>query len=310
MAEEKNVQLTLEEIQRNAKVLQEQKNAVPTKVAAVQEEAPRIAIRTYEEDMARAMNISDAKSVQTLLENARERQDEDELRIKHKKSRGWYVVGSLLLLIIAIGAAGYGMYHYQSLTVPVSQEVSVGVFPSIEPLTINTTTVEELITTITSQELPEKKPYLVPLVQDMQTGVLVSNAQLFSFLQSNPSEPLARSLSVVRLGVVNTGTQTEPFIITSVQDMDVALKELLLAEPLLSHMFSRTLGNANMTLPTETAFTGEYRYNLPIRTLYGTSESLERLPVLLYAQVSEHIIVITKNPEVIRLVYDSLLRQP
>lgn len=302
---------TLEEIQQQAQAMSEsgQPNTmIPPPIV----EAP-ITVRTYEHDMARAMNVSDAKTVQVLLNNARDRENLDIVEHYNKKARRWYTAGSIFLLLIALGAIGYGAYHYQRLTVPITGSTSVGVFASTEPIVASTTTIESVLEQfmIDDQTLSINKPYLIELVGDAPTQTLLSNAALFSFLGATPTEPFSTSLGVVRLGVVDTGEKTTPFIIASTTNPDVAIKEFLIAEPTLLAQFTRALALDTTTIPPETvtSFTGEYRYNVPVRTLYTTDISGNKVLTVLYASITENIIVLTTDPAVLKAVYDTVLRQ-
>jgi len=304
------ITLTLAEIEQEAKALGAKASGVEP---AAPIEEPTVVVHTYENDMARAMNVSDAKTVQALLNNARDRESFEQLERHNKKARGWYTAGSIILLLVALAAIGYGAYHYNRLTVPVTDSVSIGVFSSTDSILSTSTTIEPLLQELitTNQEFSVNKPYLVELVADSTTQTLLSNTALFSFMGANPTEPFATSLSVVRLGIVDTGEKTLPFIIASTTTPDITLKEFLIAEPSMLEMFKRALTIDTTTIAPETTtkFVGEYRYNVPVRTLYTTDLSGNKILTMLYASVTDNIIVITTDPAVLKAVYDTVLRQ-
>lgn len=303
--------LTLEEIQQQARAIGESGQAntmIPPPIV----EAP-VAVRTYEHDMARAMNVTDAKTVQVLLNNARDRETLDIVEKYNKKARRWYTAGSIFLLLKALAALGYGAYHYQRLTVPIIDSTSVGVFTSTDPIVASTTTIESVLEQfmVDDQSLSINKPYLIELVEDVPTQTLLSNAALFSFLGATPTEPFSTSLDAVRLGVVDTGEKTTPFIIASTTTPDIAIKEFLIAEPTLLTQFTRALAIDTTSITPETVptFIGEYRYNVPVRTLYTIDSSGNKTLTLLYAPITENIIVLTTDPAVLKTLYDTILRQ-
>ena len=225
--------------------------------------APRHISHSYQDDLSQAMNATDASVVQQLLQEARDREENARLKEKNDSQRKWYSTVSLTLIIIAIGAIGYGLYHYLQLTVPVVQKVSVGVFPSTESFTASATDIRQVVSTIiTDNTLKENTPYLVPLVSDETTRTLLQNTAFFSFLEADATEPFIAVFDSARLGVIKTESGTKTFFIGSVSDPVVATKEFLIAEPELLNLFYRALNIDLTTVPREigSTFTQTYRY--------------------------------------------------
>ncbi|MFZ4500097.1 MAG: hypothetical protein ACOYMZ_01205 [Minisyncoccia bacterium] len=272
----------------------------------------QVLVHTYEDDLARSMNVSDAKVVQELLTSAREREGVLKEEVQKRKARGWYTTGAIILILAALASAGYGVYHYLRLTVPVQQSVSIGVFPSTAPVDASTTTIEAVIAAFEADTtLIDDKPYLVDLVSDEKAQVLLNNAQLFSFIGAAPTEPFATSLGVIRLGVMNTANGTVPFLIASLPNPEIANKEFLIAETKLLFMFSKALNISTATIAPETSqeFVGEYRYNLPVRVLYTANTVGVRGLTMLYGSATDNIVVITTTPEILKAIYDTIIRQ-
>ncbi|HEY0980390.1 MAG TPA: hypothetical protein VGE18_03225 [Candidatus Paceibacterota bacterium] len=306
-------------------VEQAQTPTVPTTSSPVAPEAPagapeplvpvpehQVLVHTYDDDLARSMNVSDAKVVQELLTSARERESVMKEEVEKRKARGWYTTGAIILILAALAAATYGAYHYTRLTVPVTETVSIGVWASTPSIDASTTTIESVLSTLQSDTtLIDEKPYLVDLVADQKTNVLLNNTQLFSFIGAAPTEPFATSLGVVRLGIMNTASDTVPFLIASLPNPEIANKEFLIAEQKLLPMFFRALNIDTTTIAPETnpEFVGEYRYNLPVRALYTTSTTGGRNLTLLYGSVTDNIIVLTTKPEILKAIYDTIIRQ-
>ena len=271
-------------------------------------------MQTYQNDLAMAMDATDASVVQELLETARERESVAKDEVTKTHQRKWYVVLSIIFILLAIGVGFYGIRHYLRLTVPVQKNFSVGVFGSTEPYVATSTTIGALLQSLkeNSATLPEGKPLLVPIVSNEATLAPVAKPEFFSFIGASPTEPLAASFEVIRLGVINTGSTAEPFIIASVPDPEVASKELLIAEPELLKLFAPALGIDLSSHVDEIGkgFTGQYLYNLPVRNLrYYDINSGSAETLLLYAYATEHTIVMTTNPEVLKAIYDTIIRQ-
>lgn len=267
---------------------------------------------TYADDLAKAMDATDAKVVQQMLSEGREK-EQIALEEKTRKSqKSWYKAGAFILIIFTLASFGYGIYHFRNLTVPAETTASVGVFPSTAPILSSTTDIRKVVEGLKgSTELTANKPTLVPLISDEKTLTLLTPAEIFSFFESKPSEPFLASFSLTRLGVINMGNENVPFVITSVVDPEISAKELLIAEPQLLQTMYRPLG-INIAEHTEQVvqgFTGEYLYNIPVRTLrYDNTEQSGNL-LFFYAKVTDQIVVFTTKPEVLKAIYDSLIRQ-
>lgn len=267
---------------------------------------------SYQDDLAQAMNATDAPVVQELLYEAKEREETARIAKKIKQGRKWYTSISFIFLLLALAIISYGIYTYTHFTVPVVQKISVGVFPTTDPIVASDnsieTTIEKLTTTTT---LKENTPYLVPIVTDATTGNLVSNHDLFAFMKADVTEPFENVFDSVRLGVMNTGETIIPFIIGSVADPVITTKEFLIAEPDLLHLFYRAL-NINLdTIPSEigTTYVQAYRYNLPVRVLSYSKQDGTKQEVFLYGFANDHIVVITTDASILKSVADQIIRQ-
>jgi hypothetical protein len=288
-----------------------EENQQPEKAPA--EPAPiRHVSQSYQDDLARALNNTDAPVVQELLEQAHEIETYQETQTKKQRERKWYTATSLTLLIFALGVSAYALYHYLHLTVPVTQPLSVGVFPSTKAFVTRETDIRQVVAALkTDTDLKENTPYLVPLVTDESSLALISNKDFFSFLESNASEPFVGIFDSARLGVMNTGNDVVPFIVGSVENPITAAKEFLIAEPNLLTMLYRPLAIDLSLLPQEigTTYTQNYRYNLPIRALSYTDANGTKKDVFFYGFATEHIMVVTTDPQVLKVISDTIIRQ-
>jgi hypothetical protein len=269
---------------------------------------------TYQDDMAQAMNATEAPIVQEMLADARERDALAAEEVEEHKERKWYSITSLLLIGLTLVVIGGGTYYYTHLTVPVQPVMSVGIFPSTANIVASTTTIDRVIATFSAPTtLPEGKPTLVNLVTDAQTNTLLSDTQLFSFMGASVPEPLQSAISVARLGLLNTGSTVVPFIIASVPDPEKASQELSNAEPTLLQLFSKPLSIDLTQYQSDEGqpFQSQYFYNLPVRTLStGVSVTAPQSIILLYGYVNNNTVVITTQPVVLQAVYNAIINQP
>jgi hypothetical protein len=285
----------------------------PTNTQAAQPEEQHSLAHTYQDDLAQAMNATDATEVQALLSQAREKDAEAAIEVVEQREKKWYSTSSILLIILTLAVIGAGTYYYMHLTVPIQPAASVGVFQSSGTIVASGTTIQDVLNSFTtSTSLPQGKPLLVNLVTDTASGTLISNAQLYSFIGATVPEPLQSVISSVRLGVVNTGQEVLPFIIASVPDPEKASNEFSIEEPTLIQMFSHALNVDATTIPTQPAqaFQSQYFYNLPVRTLTVTDPTTQQPKlVFLYGYATNNVLVMATKPEVLKAVYDTVISQ-
>lgn len=273
---------------------------------------PKHTSHTYEDDLARAMDATDATVVQQMLSEGREREqnaiDERARRIQKR----WYRLGAIVLLLATSVSLVYSLYYYERLTVPAQHTPSVGVFPSTKPIIAGETDIRKVVDLLKSDAtLDDNKPTLALLVNDESNLTLLSPSEIFSFFEAGASEPFLASFGIVRLGVMHTANENIPFVIASINNAEIASKELLIAENQLLRMFYRPLGIdlAQFAEVIGREFTGEYMYNIPVRALrYDTPENPRNL-LFFYARATDQIVVFTTKPEVLKAIYDSLIRQ-
>ncbi len=270
-------------------------------------------VQTYQSDLERAMDTTDAKVVQELLENAREREQIEKEKEITINQRRWYRAGGMLLIILAIGALGYGVYYYKNLTVSVEERTSVGIFQNIRPISSIKTPFQDAMREITSLEnLAPGKPFLVPVVTDEISLTLLSKEELVHYIGARASEPFLGAISLVRLGVYNTGVKVSPFMIFSVPDPEIASKEFLIAEPNLLTMFAPVLNIDLEFYENEIGkgFTSSYMYNLPVRILKSKDPDTKEETILLYyGYATDNTIVLSTNPTILKAVYDTIIKQ-
>ncbi len=273
----------------------------------------RPGMQTYQSDLSRAMDTTDATVVQELLATAREKEAlaRDRETVRHQ--RGWYTAGGIILILLALGACVYGVYYYKHLTVNAEPQIQIGVFQSTNPLIASDTSIETYIAQLSDRtDIPEGKPFLVPIVADNTTLALLTPEETLSKVGWRASEPFIAALSLVRLGVFNTGNAIVPFLIFSVPNPDIATKEFLIAEPTLLANTAPVLG-INMSMHTAEigkGFVSSYLYNLPVRSLRSFDPDTNQETLLLYyAYATDHTIVLSTNPSVLKAVYDTIIRQ-
>lgn len=275
-------------------------------------ENKKILMHTFSDDLAKALDTTDAAVVQDLLVEGREReaQEHDEkIRVRQK---GWYKAGAIILILFTLISSAYTVYHYKMLTVPAQKTASVGVFPSTEIIATSDNDIRSAVDTISSDaSLELNKPALVPLVKDSQNLTLLTNSELFSFFEARVSEPFLTSFNLFRLGVMNDGNKNTTFILASMVDTDIASKELLIAEPDLLKILYKPLDIdiSNIDEEIGNVFASEYMYNIPIRSLRIKSEEKENDLVMFYGRLTNEIVIFTTSPSVLKEVYNSIIRQ-
>ena len=269
-------------------------------------------MHTFEQDMSKAMDMTDAKVVQEILERGREKEFTEKENYTRNKQKSWYKLGAIVFVICALVSLGYAFYYYRNLTVPAEKSVSIGVFPSTGAITTNSSDIRKTIETIKNEtSLEQNKPYLVPLVESAEAPALLNVKQIFSFFESSATEPFVTSFSIVRLGVMNDGVENIPFVIAGVKDPEIANKELLIAEKSLLQYFYKSL-NIDLSLHKEEVgkvFASEFLYNVPIKALKYKDLSGAEKNLFFYARVTDNVILFTTSPNVLKSIYDSLLGQ-
>jgi hypothetical protein len=290
----------------------EQPQPTPQEQPVHHSEQARHISHSYEEDLAHAMNATDATVVQEMLTEAHEREVETATEKKEQRERKWYAVVSLFFIFITFAVLAYGTWKYTHLTVPVVPIASVGVFEQVPPVDTHATDITSVLQTLTtSTTLKPNTPYLIPLVSDLQSQTLLSNDDFFAYIKAAPDEPFTTLFSTVRLGVMNNGTTITPFIVGSVTDPVVAAKEFLIAEPNLLTWFSLALNIDTTNLPQQigTTFRQEYRYNLPIRSFSYVNQNGTTIPLFFYGFATPTTIVIATDPAVLKAVSDTVIAQ-
>ncbi len=270
-------------------------------------------MHTYESDLSLAMNTTDATVVQELLQTSKNREDaQEENQVLHQQ-RGWYTTGSIILILLALAALGYGVYYYQHLTVTVLKSPSVGVFQNGAPLiTADGDSIQRIDELTKGTSIPENKPVLIPLVTDSTTLTPLDTERALQYMHINATEPFVATLSLVRLGLYNTDNSVSPFLLLSTDNPEIATKEFLIAEPQLLSMVSPILGIDTTNQATEVAptFTSSYMYNLPVRILKSVDLDTHIETILLYyGYATDHTIVVATNPTILKAVYDTIIRQ-
>lgn len=209
-------------------------------------EQPRLT-HTYQDDLAQAMNATDAPVVQELLANARAQETEAAIEVAEQGERKWYSITSLLLIVVTLGVIAYGTWYYLHLTVPIQPAMSVGVFQNTQNIIADNTSIEKVMSDLlASTNLPEGKPTLVNLTE-ANGQTLLSNTELYAFIGASVPEPLQSAISVARIGAVNTGNAVIPFIVASVPNPEKASQEFTNAESDLLKLFYKPL-NINLSL--------------------------------------------------------------
>jgi len=276
-----------------------------------EKEDPHHTTHTFQTDLERAMDTTEVSAVQELLKTAREKETYEVEKIQVNRLRHWYTTGAVILILLALGAVAFGVYYYHNLSVRVVSTPPVGVFQNLPSVDTSTTQASTLFSSlINNDSAPENKPLIVPLTD--AAGRTLTPTGVFSYLIINASEPFIATLSLARLGILNTGTSVSPFLILSTPTPELATKEFLIAEPKLLELVAVVLG-IDLTVAARdigTSFQSAYMYNLPVRTLKATNvDTNEQTILMYYGYATDNTIVIATNPTVLKSVYDTIIRQ-
>ena len=278
-----------------------------------QTQPQRPIIHTYQDDLARAMDATEASVVTKLMQTAREKESSMKEKERIARDNRWYSTGALILIIIALASGVYGVYHYKSLTVPAETNYAVGIFQSLDPVDTSTTSLASLLDTLRSNDtLLINKPTVVPLVSNMTTLTPSDVPTTLTYLQARTSEPFQSAIDLVRYGVMHTADGNVPFILFSISHTEVATKEFLIAEQTMLDTFGTALGIDTSTYHDTIGrgFATEYRYNLPLRTLSMTDpDTKEKSLVMYYGYATDHAIVMATEPSVLKAIYDTIIAQ-
>lgn len=277
---------------------------------AVSATARKAIIANYEADVANAMSQTDASQIQKFIQRAKDDEETQKERVLHSTEGRILSSIAILCIIGAIGGFVYGVFHFNSLTVPLAPTVSLGAFPTFStkiPITTPFTTVLDTISKDTAFVIG--KPTLVDIVDS--TGALVSPKELFAYLDIKATEPLQTSFLVARYGFVKlTDTQVVPFIIGATTDQSIATKEFLIAEQTMPALF----GNAFMLDQSKIAtiagggFVQEIVSNIPVRILRAQKEDM-RSTTFVYGFPNENVVVFSTSTQVFGLVENTIIGQ-
>lgn len=292
--------------------LNPQPNNDPDNNTQTENQTPSRVMHTFEDDMALAMNATDAHVVQEMIQNAQKKEAREKLDVLHNSQRKWYTAGGIILMILALGAIGYGIVYYRKLTVPANPAPSVGVFPSTNSIyTTQTSSVDALSTLKNEENLSGNKPYLVPLMRDTNNQAL-SVEQTFSYLGIPATEPFMASMSLIRLGVMNNGKKNNDFLIFSTPNPEIASRELLIAEPSLLDWLTGLfqIDRSNPAVEIAPAFSSSFMYNLPVRILKSHNlDTGEEMVVLYYGYANNNTVIVATDPSILKAVYDTIIQQ-
>ncbi len=282
---------------------EKQPEGVPT--PAVSEEKPEVPLsRSYAEDLAHAMQATDAKTVQELLTLAREKETVITEAEEEQKTNWVFILGAMLCFA-AVGIACWFIWNrYQDTRpVPIERTYSQAVFSQLSPIDSSKTDIREVVRTLqTTAPLSFNTPTIVPLVTASSSEPLAPSA-FFTFIEGEVPPSLLSAITAVRLGGIATGDTVIPFIIITGTDQGALTQELRTAEPTLVRTFYRALGITIAAAPEllTASFQDEYISNISVRTIHTGNINT---PSLVYGFISDESVVITTNTAAFARIYD------
>ena len=271
------------------------------------EEVSTPLLHSYTSDMATSMQATDAKTVQELLELAREKESVTE-ELVMKQQLGWVFILGAIVSFAAAGGALWFVWseHNQSRTVPITKQVRPVVFQQLATVSTTNTDIREVLEEGKKATLSLNVPYVIPLVKDATQDPLAPG-DFFNFIEGAAPPGLVAQIVAARVGVVATGTETVPFILFSTDNPGGLSAELTKAEPALLRTLYRGLGidiTAGASIFNK-PFTAGYISNVPVRTLLNS----ENNTVAVYGFIAPQTVIITPSVAAFKAVHQTILLQ-
>ena len=269
----------------------------------IQEAArPSQPLRTFSSDLADAVRRDEMSVIKVAMAEQKRRQATDDEASPTSTKNIRYIVGGIIILILA-GGAIYGIIKYKSgITpdIPITETKIVSVIPadmttSIEIANQSTSQVTELIrSAIANVQALEGNIIDIYLTNSISgTKKIIGTEEFFGILESQIPAPLLRSLAPkYMLGMIMKGGP-HPFIILKSTDYETSFANMFTWEKKIFHDFYIPLSLVGGERAFESRFTDLLVENKAIRILYSETKEV----IMLYSFINEQTMVITKDIE-------------
>lgn len=276
----------------------------------IQEAAkPASPLRTFSSDLANAVQHDEMSVIKVAMAEQKRRLATDEAVSPTSTKNIRYIVGSLIVLIIAVGAV-YGVYKYKT-NVPPQVNVVETKINALIPADATTSIeiggetndkviqyIQSAIKNVTAREGGIVNIYFT----NSQSGVkqAVKTEEFFSVIESQIPPPLLRALEPsFMLGIVaTTNDKKHPFLILKTNSYEAAFANMFTWETKLYHDFYIPLFLFGNQKTFEKRFGDLLIENKDTRVLYSDTNEV----ILLYSFIDEHTIVITTDIETFKTV--------
>ncbi len=263
-------------------------------------------VHSYSDDMAKAMQATEAGAVQELLAMAREK-EETSLKTEKERKTSWLFILGAFLCFAAAGAALWVLWNsYQrSMPVPVQRERQV-IFSQLMLVNAESTDIREVVSNAKSHaDLRINTPYTIALID--ANGLPLEPDAFMAFAEGNLPADFLSAIDTVRLGIVATGNTASPFILLQGKEGSSLTQKLSNIEPVLVRAFYRALGIdiRDQAEIFDQPFETIYVNNVPVRAVTGTGNT----PVAFYGFAEAQTAIITTDKDAFNAVYLGILGQ-
>lgn len=258
-------------------------------------------VHSYAEDLAQAMQATDASTVQDLLALAREKETAIAIN-EHEKKTSWLFIAGAVICFLVSGGMLYYVWNQYELSKPVSltRTAATVTFPQLPLMEANKTDIREVVSYLKTKAPVElRKPAIVPIVTGTEPLEPIAFMQ---FIEGELPPVILQQVTSIRIGVVATGTEAIPFLVFGTNDRDKLTSAFLAGEGELLRATYRALGVSIAENPTilETPFVGDNISNIPVRKLLDPAT---KELVALYGFSGDHLLVLTTNQSAFQDIY-------
>ncbi|HSE57036.1 MAG TPA: hypothetical protein VLB02_03050 [Candidatus Paceibacterota bacterium] len=261
---------------------------------------------SYSEDLAKAMQTTDAAEVQELLSMAREKETVIKQAEEEKKTNWVFVLGTMLCFAVS-GAVLWFIWDRfeQAQPVPIERVEQPVIFSQLAPIDTTTTDIRETVQHLrTTATLELNTPTVIPLIT--AAGEPLSPDEFLKFSEGAIPIGLREQTIALQLGAIATGTTVVPFVLLTGKDQEALTAQLRLAEPELLRGLYRALGIEISELMAlfKTPFADDYVSNAPLRVLRKPGAEV---PVFLYGFITNQSVVVTTDTAAFQQIYDAAI---
>ncbi len=282
-------------------------------------------LRTFQSDIADAMQTQQPSMVQKVLAEHHTNEDKKEKVILTKKKNSAFFAGAIALVILGTGVLTLGGWYWYTHTAtinPAKNDISVPTLfftetkKEMQSDGLETTDLRNTIgRTITSTDLfidSIAQIYVTETLppatsKDSPTKVVVSTERLLSLINSSIPSWLTRSLGPVYMLGVHVWNGNQPFFVftTTTELFDNTFSGMLKWEPTMARDLFPVFGIKQDSLLLEKPWEDMIIKNRDVRTLTDPSGNI----VLLYTFYDRQTLIITTSPDTMDEIVQRIIQE-